>query len=335
MQRKAFTLIELLVVIAIIGVLVGLLLPAVQKVREAANRMSCSNNLKQLGLAAHNYLGTFNTFPPGTNLDPFPVTFTSSLPKPAFPPVVLGQAFSFFEALLPFVEQDNIYKQLNFASNPNFYKKSWDSQYNPGNCDVPNAPGSTIIKTFLCPSDIGLKQTRWPVTGTLNGQVYTFGANSYGGCAGTVAFFVTDMTQDGVFFINSKVGIADITDGTSNTLMFGERKRYDPIYNLIYGKTNGEDFSNRSGWAWANNLAGFDSLFGTSVPINWMMPANITADPGFIYEDMRFQAFGSFHAGGANFGMGDGSVRFLTDSTPQTVLQQLGTRAGGEVTSVP
>src|SRR5205807_1743462 len=115
-QRLAFTLIELLVVIAIIAVLIGLLLPAVQKVREAASRMSCSNNLKQLALAAHNYQSAFGKFPPGTNLSPTPFPYKTGTMTSFAPAPVNGKAFSFFEALLPFVEQDNIYKALNLQS---------------------------------------------------------------------------------------------------------------------------------------------------------------------------------------------------------------------------
>jgi prepilin-type N-terminal cleavage/methylation domain-containing protein/prepilin-type processing-associated H-X9-DG protein len=307
MRRKGFTLIELLVVIAIIAILIGLLLPAVQKVRDAAARMSCSNNLKQLGLASHNYHGLFGKFPPGTNLPYAPSSTNPPFQAPA--PVVQNMSFSIFEALLPYIEQDNIYKALNLAGN--------NSQYN--NCLGVNSVGATVIKTFLCPSDQGPPQTTY--------SKWTFGANTYGACAGIRSFYFNQMTQDGIFYINSSVGFADIYDGSSNTLMFGERARIDAIHTAL----DGTPFEQRSGWAWANNLGGFDYLLSAAVPINWVIPPGTTSDPTFVFRDNRYCAFGSYHTNGANFCMGDGSVKFLTNSTSLVVLQQLATRNGGEV----
>jgi prepilin-type N-terminal cleavage/methylation domain-containing protein/prepilin-type processing-associated H-X9-DG protein len=337
MRRRAFTLIELLVVIAIIAVLIGLLLPAVQKVREAANRSSCTNNLKQLGLAAHNYHDSFQKFPPGTNL-PGPATgLAGGAQSP--PAVVAGKSFSLFEALLPYVEQGNVYNRMNFVG-PNSQTvggvkySGYDSQYwvdattQIGNCYNPTDPGAQIIKTFLCPSDTGPQQTTYTASG---GHTFYFGANTYGGCAGVRSFYVSDMRQDGIFFINSSVRFADVTDGTSSTILFGERYRHDPNLNTIYGA----DFMEQhSGWAWANALGGYDYLYGAAEPLNWNLTrAGITTDstPQYFYQDARMSTFGSEHPGGANFCFADGSVRFISESIPLQTLQWLTTRAMGEV----
>jgi prepilin-type N-terminal cleavage/methylation domain-containing protein/prepilin-type processing-associated H-X9-DG protein len=333
MRRTAFTLIELLVVIAIIAVLIGLLLPAVQKVREAANRMSCSNNLKQLGLGAHNYHDVFKRFPSGTNL-PAALLLPNATPPGRTPnPPIPGQSFSLFTALLPYVEQGNIAQVLNNVGKGTLSKSITvsmqdvpgnDSQYN--NCNGPNSPGATVIKTFLCPSDNAIQQTTW----VSNQVTYYFGANTYGGNAGIVSFYFDAMSQDGIFFINSAVRIGDINDGTSNTFLFGERNRIDPTY-VILAQTS--TFEGRSGWAWANQLGGFDYLFAATRtrPINWLIPPGTSSDPGFIYQDDRCQVYGSQHTRGANFCFADGSVKFVSDSIPVKTVQALSTRGGGEV----
>jgi prepilin-type N-terminal cleavage/methylation domain-containing protein/prepilin-type processing-associated H-X9-DG protein len=316
-KRKAFTLIELLVVIAIIGILIALLLPAVQKIREAAARMSCTNNLKQLGLAAQNYHGTFDKFPPAVSV-PTPATVANGKSPAASNPAINAGVF---EYLLPFVEQEPLYRSLNLAPRPG---AMWgDSQYT--NCNGTNSPGATVVKTYLCPSDRGPTQTTY----VSSGITYTFGANSYVANAGVFGFYTGQMDQTGVFYINSSVRIADITDGTSSTFLFGERNRID--FNLNAISSYGPNFMEQhSGWAWANQLPGFDYLGGAAGPINWLCPP-VTSDPGFVYEDKRFSVYGSGHTQGANFGFGDGSVRFLSNGTPLTVLQQLSTRNGGEV----
>src|SRR5207253_1408600 len=166
--RPGFTLIELLVVIAIISVLIGLLLPAVQKVREAANRMSCTNNLKQISLAAHNFHDSYARFPSGINvpvgtangmLFPTNIFYTSGTFKD---PPVPGQFIGLFEALLPYIEQDNLQKNLNLNAN----------QY--ANCLGPTSIGAQVIKILICPTDNILN----PVTTfTTGGNTYYFGMN--------------------------------------------------------------------------------------------------------------------------------------------------------------
>jgi prepilin-type N-terminal cleavage/methylation domain-containing protein/prepilin-type processing-associated H-X9-DG protein len=310
LRRSAFTLIELLVVIAIIGILIGLLLPAVQKVRDAAARAKCENNLKQLGLAALNYEAAVGRFPSGVNLPGAPYTVAGGVQTALAPYPNIYE--NWMEFLLPYIEQQNLYASLNFAVN----------QY--GNCNGATSPGNTIVPTFLCPADTGRQQTTYVSGGT----TYYFGDQTYGGNPGIYGFYVTSMDQTGIFFINSTVHMRDITDGTSTTLLFGERNRVDPIYQQIYGTP----FDERSGWAWTNDLLGFDYVYGAAEPINWLMPtAALPSDPGFVYEDLRMSVYGSQHAGGANFCFCDGSVHFLTNNTPLLILQELSTRAGGEV----
>src|SRR5438309_1036820 len=147
MRRKGFTLIELLVVIAIIAILIGLLVPAVQKVREAAARIQCENNLKQIGLATHAYHDTYRRFPSGLNL-PISTQSGAAFPTNALvkngtigPPPVPGMFISWAEAILPFIEQANLQKNLNLT------------QREFVNCNGPNSTGAQVVQIFLCPSD--------------------------------------------------------------------------------------------------------------------------------------------------------------------------------------
>jgi len=311
-RRKAFTLIELLVVIAIIGILISLLLPAVQKIRDAAARMSCSNNLKQLGLAAHNYHGDFNKFPPAVNI---PFTTTVGGNQQSAPPPLPGKNESWLEFLLPYVEQTNLYNSLNFNTN----------QY--ANAATPTSPANTIVKTYLCPSDRAPQQTTYTASSKTGSTTYYFGANTYVANAGVYGWYTSSMDQTGILYINSSVKMTDISDGTSNTFLFGERNRIDPNLDAVYGANFMEE---HSGWAWTNSLPGYDYLGGAAAAINWTFPP-VTSDPGFVYDDIRFSVYGSNHTAGANFCFADGSVHFLPNSVPVVVLQQLSTRAGGEV----
>jgi prepilin-type N-terminal cleavage/methylation domain-containing protein/prepilin-type processing-associated H-X9-DG protein len=319
MKRKAFTLIELLVVIAIIAVLVGLLLPAVQKVREASNRMACSNNLKQLALAGMGFHDTYQRLPSGINIPiskasgaVFPTNFLYTSGLIGQPPVQ-GKFISLFEQVFPFCEQDNLLNQIDLT------------QREYANCLGPTSAGSNIVKMLLCPSDVMTNQVSTYTTG---GNTYYFGMNSYGGNGGTRSWYISNMTNDGIFWINSRVRVADILDGTSNTFMFGERFHQDPVYT---------DITTLGGWAWSNYDASQDYLFSTCQPVNFLLPLGTVLGAPNYPEDDRVASFGSGHTGGANFSFCDGSVKFitLTSNTDLPLYQALSTRAGKEVVTLP
>jgi prepilin-type N-terminal cleavage/methylation domain-containing protein/prepilin-type processing-associated H-X9-DG protein len=309
-RRRGFTLIELLVVIAIIAVLVGLLLPAVQKVRAAAARVQCANNLKQLGLAAHNYHDSNQSFPPGVNQAKY-------LSAPQY------RGYTLFVYLLPYLEQDTLYRQWDFTTPLN------------NTSGGTSARTATILRVLLCPADI-IPQN--PVTS----QGRTYALTSYGGNGGSRSFDPSVATTDGVFHTTGPgsqpnpnqlpVRLGDIRDGSSITLLFGERSHWDPNYDS-FAAAGLASRSAIGSWGWwaAVTLSAF-------VPINYTIPfrAGTPGAPTTMaqfkpYEDQRVCAFGSNHSGGANFTLADGSIRFLAESLPLAVLAGLATRAGDEV----
>ncbi|MCI0701343.1 MAG: DUF1559 domain-containing protein [Planctomycetia bacterium] len=328
-----FTLIELLVVIAIIAILIGLLLPAVQKVREAAARMSCSNNLKQLGLAAHNYEGNYGTFPPGLTQDR--INAAGQIYVSGSTSGYNFSGISVYVFLLPYIEQTALASR-------------WDMRVPLNNRGPTGSNASTVIKTLICPSD-QFRQN--PIVFNTNEH---YGATSYRANGGSRPIFATFATNDGVFMAvgttarkaasappGMRVPILGITDGTSNTLLFGESYHRDPNFDT-FTVAGWNSNSNIDGWAWAFPCGGDnglqDVMFGAFAPINYKTPwphgaagAPTTRNAWFTFQDMRLNALGSGHTGGANVCFADGSVRFLTDSTPQSVLALYCMRADGQV----
>lgn len=316
-QRSGFTLIELLVVIAIIAVLIGLLVPAVQKVREAANRMQCQNNLKQLGLAGHNYAGTNGSLPAGA---------TQNLSQ---------WAFSFQAQLLPFVEQDNLKNLVNFTV-PLTLGSGGSQTLNP----VQQPAAKSQVKLFLCPSDSA------PALYQNNGADWT--PNNYMVNMGTgTAAQSLAVENDGLVWYTSKIRLTDILDGTTNTLLMSEALRGNNIqttgakpddpkrqYASFGGGGNPPLMSDAfcaGGTRWAGTR-GSSWLWGREFNVCFTtthLPNQAITDCG--NNGSGFYKAASLHTGGVNSLMADGSVRFVRESITLAVWRGLSTRQGGEV----
>jgi prepilin-type N-terminal cleavage/methylation domain-containing protein len=319
-SRGGFTLIELLVVIAIIGILIGLLLPAVQKVRENASRTQCINNLKQLALAVHNFHSAQGHFPPDSCY-----TYDPTAPN-----------WSWLANMLPYIEQGNLYVQANIGgSTPNAINQS-----------LPQI--ATQVKTFLCPSDPNAFNGPVsypsnfdmydPVLGPLTYAVTCYrgncGSNWGGGPPGSALWWGTDpqwcnpdptnpdpdTTYVGCGFgngviweTNSPITFLSVTDGTSGTFMIGEA-------------LSGLDYQNS--WAHMDN-----AIATCAYPPNAVNPATGQNYPPDQWWN-RY-AFTSNHTGGVNFAMTDGSIQFVSNTIDLTLFRALGTRAAGEVADLP
>jgi prepilin-type N-terminal cleavage/methylation domain-containing protein/prepilin-type processing-associated H-X9-DG protein len=300
-RRMGFTLIELLVVIAIIAILIGLLVPAVQKVREAAARVQCQNNLKQIGIGMHNYHGAWKRFPPGLTSQ------AATLDGPS-----LGPGWGWAAHLLPYLEQGNVQRQIDFSKDI---------------ADPANAQARVMsLPIFRCPSDAPLGDT-FTVIDSAGAAICDVAFANYVAMAGVyevTGFPDTSNGLPGVMLRNSRVRVIDITDGSSNTLFVGERASKRSPQTTWVGAVTGASVPPQNP-AYDYEGPGILVLTNSGTIADGRVPNN----PLDHVEDTN-----SMHMQGVNFLFGDGSVRIIQNTISPSVWVGITTRAGGEAVDI-
>ena len=353
-NRRGFTLIELLVVIAIIAVLIALLLPAVQSAREAARRSQCSNNLKQIGLAIHNYVSAFQVLPFGKGLCYGPQAGCTN----TYPNAATYARWSVHSQLLLFIEQGNLYNAINFNIPPSTPGMAGDIAFMPAYTSPENSSLCVAqVSIFLCPSDAGSNLLgTWP------------GGNNY---LGNLGGWACDLSENfpstvspgepvtGIFYYQSSVRIATITDGLSNTAFFSEK---------IRGKDSNDGDARSDSLIMSGNITptptGIDATYTDCLATNPLTSLRLTRRQGmsWVMGEMCCTAYNhvatpnsktcagtgypgtmanmpmqvppsSQHPGGVDVLMGDGGTHYIKSSVALQTWRALGTRAGGEVVS--
>ena len=344
-RRAGFTLIELLVVIAIIAVLIALLLPAVQSAREDSRRAQCTNNLKQIGIACHNYITSFQLLPFGKG--------------PTYNQIIPGTAayarWSTHSQLLMYIEQGTLFSSINFNLAPETPGMAGDVAFMPPyqNNNRENSTASLAqVATFLCPSDGSPPIANWPGANNYLGNMYNWACDIGDSNPSTVA---PNEVPRGIFYYLSSVKIASITDGTSNTAFFSEKIRGN-------GTRDPDARSDSMVTAAPTSLDATYQTCKTMIPMtatrlthaqgaSWVMGEmcctqyNHVTTPnqgtcaglGFANNSMANMPMvvppSSRHPGGVNTLFGDGSVKFIKDSISLLTWRGLGSRNGGEVIS--
>jgi prepilin-type N-terminal cleavage/methylation domain-containing protein/prepilin-type processing-associated H-X9-DG protein len=297
--RHGLNLVEVVVVLAILGILLALGVAAVQQARESASRASCAGNLRQLGLALHQYHDANRVFPPGLSHALMPIQASTGDPNDPYP------LMRWHGRILPYVEQDNLWKQMLVA-----YRQDWYELNDP-----PHTGQTEWVSVFLCPADTrrGLPQwppEEWPAT------------TSYVGIAG-----VSWLREDGILFLDSQVCLTGVTDGASNTLLAGERPA-DVLHHMGYWYPN-----------WPNFLTAISTLGVCEAGVmDWIRECP-SGGPfqfgrGGWNDPCAAFHYWSLHVNGANFVFADGAVRFLP-YTAAPLMPALATRSGGEVAPFP